>query len=249
MTPPPHSLPLRRLFPNMITLGALCCGLTSIRYALSERWELAVTLLLIAALLDGLDGRVARLLKASSEFGAQLDSLSDFVCFGVAPGVLMYLWSMHDIKGIGWAAVLFYASCAAMRLARFNTGLSAEKKQPWQEQFFTGVPSPAGAMLCVTPLVLSFEFSGGFFDAPKLVIPYVILVGMLMVSRIPTFSMKKIRIEHRNVLPLMLAFVLYVTLAVVEPWMMFWVTTGGYICTLPLSFRRYQRLRAASPQP
>lgn len=243
MNPSGPSLPLRKLFPNMVTLAALCCGLTALRYGFSERWELSVMLLIAAAVLDGMDGRIARLLKSTSQFGAQLDSLSDFVCFGVAPAVLMYLWSMQDIKGFGWAAVLFYAACGALRLARFNTTMMDEKKPAWAEKFFTGVPSPAGAMLCITPMVLSFEFGIDFFGNPTYVIPYVIMTGALMASRIPTFAAKRLRVPHVMVLPFMLLFAFYITLFIVEPWMMFWVTSLVYIVLIPVSMIRYRRYK------
>ena len=239
---PQRDYPLRRLMPNMVTMSGLCCGLTSIRYAFAERWELAVILLVVAAVIDGMDGRIARMLKSTSEFGAQLDSLSDFLCFGVAPAIVMYLWSTHDIRGIGWAASLFFAVCTALRLARFNTGLHSGPQPAWHAKFFTGVPSPAGAMLCITPIVLSFEFGDTLpaFRDPRFIIGYMVVVGAMMASHIPTFAMKKVRVPHQFVLPVMLLFGLYLTGWLVEPWTMFWVSSVMYLISIVVSVVRYR---------
>ena len=242
---PTRSYPLRRFFPNMVTLAGLCCGLTSIRYTFSERWDLAIILLLVAAVLDGMDGRIARMLKSTSNFGAQLDSLSDFLCFGVAPALMMYWWGMNQIKGVGWVAAMFFAICCVLRLARFNTHLD-DDKAPWQEKFFTGIPSPAGGMLCITPIVLSFEFGPDIVRRADIIIPYVIVIGFLMASRIPTFSAKRLRINHHWVMPIMLLAALYITLLIVEPWRMFWVTTIGYLLLIPVSAMRYRAYKMAS---
>jgi len=177
---PLREQPISRLFPNMITIAGLCCGLSAIRFGMAGRWEMAVGFILAAALIDGMDGRVARMLGATSLFGAQLDSLSDFMCFGVSPVLVLYMWQLHDIKGIGWAVVLFFAVCMALRLARFNTGLYDDSKEPWEKQFFTGIPAPAGGILSLLPLVISLQFDNGFMLPPAVTACNVMLVGTLM---------------------------------------------------------------------
>jgi CDP-diacylglycerol--serine O-phosphatidyltransferase len=247
MPPRPRlkSLPLRRLFPNMITTGALCCGLMGIRWALTGNWETAVIFIMVAAVLDGMDGRIARMLKASSQFGAQLDSLSDFICFGVAPPLMLYLWNLKEVKGYGWAIVLFFAVCTAFRLARFNTALS-EEHEPWEKMFFTGIPSPAGAMLCLLPLVMSF-YSETAYNHPAFNIFYVAVVGALMASRFPTFSLKGgMRIRQDLVLPVMLGFGLLVVAFVTAPWATYIVCGIAYLLHLPVAAYVYRRKRLAS---
>ena len=239
-----RSLPLRRLFPNMITLAAMCCGLMAIRFSLSDQWNLSVSFIVAAAVLDGMDGRIARLLNSTSTFGAQLDSLSDFLCFGVAPAFIMYQWNLHEIKGLGWAMVLFYAVCCALRLARFNTGLIEDTNaQPWKKLFFTGVPSPAGAMLCILPMVASFNHDAALLTNAHFNIAYVAIIGVLMASRIPTFSFKGgIRIRQDMVLPIMLLFVLFLVSFISEPWATFTVLMALYLVHIPASIVYYHRL-------
>lgn len=243
--------PISRIFPNMITLAGLCCGLSSIRYAMLERWEVAVAFIVAAALLDGLDGRLARMLGATSLFGAQLDSLSDFVCFAVAPALVMYMWQLHEIRGIGWALVLFFAVCGALRLARFNTSLMEEKKQPWQQKFFVGVPAPAGGTLCLLPLVLGFQSDHTLTLPPAVTATYMLLIAVLMASRIPTFAAKHVRIEPEMILPFMLGAGLLVVLFVIEPWWFMIMASLIYLGAIPLSIRRYRQLKAehTSPMP
>lgn len=244
-------LPISRLFPNMVTMIGLCCGLTSIRLAMDKRFEEAVGILMIAAIVDGLDGRLARLLNATSMFGAQLDSLSDFLCFGVAPVMVMYLWGLHGIKGIGWACVLFYAICCALRLARFNTSIIDNHNNPnneWKKNFFTGIPSPAGAMLAMLPLVTSF-YGSSVFSTPLFAALWVTLIGGLMASRVPTFAVKKLRIRHELVLPVMFIFCMYITLLLVEPWAMFIFTCIGYCLSIPFSMRHYRKLAKQHAAP
>jgi CDP-diacylglycerol--serine O-phosphatidyltransferase len=238
--------PLSRLFPNMITIAGLCCGLSAIRFALAERWELSVGLILLAALIDGMDGRVARMLGATSLFGAQLDSLSDFICFGVSPVLVLYMWQLHEIRGLGWAVVLFFAVCTALRLARFNTALYDEKKEPWEKQFFTGVPSPAGGIVSLLPLVLSLQFEQSFVVPPAVTICYVALVGMLMASRIPTFAGKHIRIRHDWILQFMIICSLLLVLFIIEPWLFLSIVSGFYLLSIYFSVRHWSKLKAAS---
>ena len=213
--------PISRLFPNMITIAGLCCGLSAVRFALLERWEPAVAFIIAAALIDGMDGRVARMLGATSLFGAQLDSLSDFLCFGVSPVLVLYMWQLHDIKGYGWAVVLFFAVCTALRLARFNTALFDDNKEEWEKQFFTGVPSPAGGILCLLPLIVSLQFDQAYALPPALVTAcYLLLVGTLMASRIPTFAGKHIHIKHEYIPQFMIACSFLLVLFIIEPWLL-----------------------------
>lgn len=238
-------LPLSRLVPNLVTISALCFGLSGVRYALDERWELSVTLILIAALLDGLDGRLARLLKASSDFGAQLDSLADFVNFGVAPGMVIYLWSSHEIKGVGWALALFFAVCTALRLARFNTNLFESQQEQKSDRFFIGVPAPAGAGLALVPLMAYFELAHPWLQLAWVNILWLALVAALMVSRVPTFSFKKVRIRHEYALPVMAVAGGFLALLFMEPW---WTLVGVgvvYFLSLPFSISIARRLHRA----
>lgn len=241
-----RDLPVSRLFPNMITIAGLCCGLSSVRFAMAERWELAVAFILAAALIDGMDGRVARLLGATSTFGAQLDSLSDFLCFGVAPVLVLYMWQLHDIRGLGWAVVLFFAVCTALRLARFNTALFDDSKEPWEKQFFVGVPSPAGGLLCLLPLIFSLQFDEGYVLPPTLAAVNVVLVGTLMASRIPTFAGKHIRIRHEYIPQFMIGCSFLLALFIIEPWTFISVLSLVYLVSILFSVRRWRQLKAQS---
>jgi len=236
--------PLSRILPNMVTLAGLCCGLSAVRWAMLGRWELAAGFIIAAAFIDGMDGRIARMLGATSLFGAQLDSLSDFVCFGVAPVMVIYLWQLHDIRGVGWAIVLFYVVCCALRLARFNTSMIGEKQQHWQKQFFTGVPSPAGGGLCLLPLLLDVQTEGAIRLSPMVVSVYTLLVAFLMVSRIPTFAAKNVRIRHELILPFMALCGFVLVMFVIEPWITLIASGVIYLAVIPLSIRRYHILKA-----
>lgn len=231
--------PISRLFPNMITLAGMCCGLSAIRFAMAGKWEMAVAFIIAAALLDGMDGRVARMLGATSLFGAQLDSLSDFLCFGVAPVLVLYMFQLHEIKGFGWAVVLFFSVCTALRLARFNTGLF-EEKEPWEKQFFVGVPSPAGGILCLLPLIIHLGFDA-FTIPAKLSCLHVLVVGTLMASRIPTFAGKNIRIKHEFIPPFMIACSFLLVLFVIEPWLFLTGLSAAYLASIVFSTRRWQQ--------
>lgn len=233
-------LPISRLIPNLITIGALCCGMTSMRYALLDRWELAATFLLVAAFLDGIDGRVARMLKATSDFGAQMDSLSDVICFGVAPAVVLHLWALQDIKRFGWAIALFYTICCALRLARFNTSLMEERKEEWQKNYFTGVPAPAGAILAILPLILSLQFGEEALIIEKswLVVVYLPFIALLMSSRLPTFSLKGHAVQRAYVLPVMLGAVAFILGLIIETWLVVSIISILYLLSLPISALR-----------
>jgi CDP-diacylglycerol--serine O-phosphatidyltransferase len=239
--------PISRLFPNMITLAGMCCGLSAIRFAMLGRWEMAVSFIIAAALIDGMDGRVARMLGATSLFGAQLDSLSDFLCFGVAPVLVLYMWQLHDVKGIGWAVVLFFSVCTALRLARFNTGLF-EEKEPWEKNFFVGVPSPAGGILCLLPLILSLGFDQ-FTVHPFIACLHVVGVGTLMASRIPTFAGKHIHIKHEYIPGFMMASSFLLVLFVIEPWQFLTALSAAYLASIALSVKSWRGHQQRSHKP
>src|SRR5258708_12529220 len=182
-------LSLNRMIPNILTLLALCAGMTAVRFAINGKFEAAVIAIIVAGVFDGLDGRVARLLKSTSPFGAQLDSLSDFVCFGVAPGVMLYIWTMSQLASFGWALSLLYAICCGLRLARFNTQLDVDLP-PYAAYFFTGVPAPGGAGLVLVPMYLAFEFGDGFFRSPIFNGILIISLAAFMSPPRPPFSIQ-----------------------------------------------------------
>lgn len=236
---PPH---LARLIPNAITVTALCTGLSAIRFALVERWELAVSLILIAAILDAMDGRIARLLRASSSFGAELDSLSDFISFGIAPAVVLYLYSLQLWQGTGWAFSLFFSTCMALRLARFNTNTDLPQPE-WTKSFSIGVPAPAGAVLALLPLMLSFALEISFRDIPLLFSFSLAATGLLMISRLPTFGLKRIRVPHSLIRPLLMMVAIFMASIFSIPW---WTLSIGallYIFSIPLSMGAYRKKR------
>jgi len=236
-------LSINRLIPNILTVLALCAGLTSIRFGLHAMWEQAVASIMLAAVLDGLDGRVARLLQGTSKFGAELDSLSDFVCFGVAPSMLLYFWTMQQAGGAGWALVLLFSVCCALRLARFNTMIGQPDLPPYAYNFFTGVPAPAAAGVVLLPMVLTFEVGPGYFDRPTVVALFLLGVSFLMVSKVPTFSGKKVRVPHRWVLPVLLLVGLLAAFLVSEPWLTLSGLGALYLAMIPVSIRSFRRLK------
>lgn len=231
-----------------MTVLALCAGLTSIRFALQERWEQAVVAILVAAVLDGLDGRVARLLNAQSRFGEELDSLADAINFGVAPALLLYLWSLGQAGVLGWIAALALAVCCVLRLARFNAGLGASEKPPWAFNYFTGVPAPAGAGLALLPIAMGFEMGGVVPGHPYLVALWSLTVAGLMISALPTFSFKRLRVPAHLVAPGLVGVGVVAAALVVQPW---WTLTAlgiAYVAAIALSVRQYRRLAAAAAQ-
>jgi CDP-diacylglycerol--serine O-phosphatidyltransferase len=230
-----------RLAPNVITVGALACGFTAIRFAFEGKWQLAVTAILAAAILDALDGRMARLFKSASDFGAELDSLSDVIAFGVAPATVVYFWALNTGSGPGWIAALFFTVCCALRLARFNTSLG--KLPPYAYNYFTGVPAPAGAGLALLPMIVSFETGFEFVRHPLLVGCWLVAVGALMVSRLPTFSFKKTKVPQEYVLFILVAAGLLVAGLAGAPWRTLTVVGLIYLITLPFAYRSYHRLR------
>jgi CDP-diacylglycerol--serine O-phosphatidyltransferase len=236
---------IHRLIPNVLTLAALCSGLTAIRFALQGQMRLAVIAIIVAAIFDALDGRVARRLGVTSRFGAELDSLSDFLCFGVAPALVLYLASLTQVGALGWVVTLMFPICSALRLARFNTALVSDTPPPvWTGSFFTGVPAPAGALLALMPLMLSFEIEAAWPRHAVLVGLGLVVVGGLMVSRIPTFSFKKGRVPRHLVLPLLLGAGLFMGVLASAPWIALSLLGLAYICLIPFSILSYRRQSA-----
>jgi CDP-diacylglycerol--serine O-phosphatidyltransferase len=240
-------IPVRAVLPNLVTLLSLCAGLTSIRMSIEMRYEWAIAAVAIAAALDGIDGQVARFLKSASRFGAELDSLADFVNFGVAPGILLYVWALDDAGSIGWIVALIFAICAALRLARFNVAAFGPAKPEWQAYYFVGVPAPAGAMIVFLPVYAEFVGAPHGFHTTPIVLLYTLFVAMLLVSRFPTWSSKLIgrRIPRDWVLPLFVLVVLVVGFLASFPWQTMTVLSLAYLAALPLSWRAFHKRLAA----
>ena len=230
--------PLFRLLPNLVTLSSLCIALTAILFSVRGDFIHASVFLLIAGFMDGVDGRMARFLNSSSDFGAQLDSLVDFVNFGVAPGFVIYAWvnSYDDFHGLSWALVLFFAVCGAIRLARFNVDLTHEAPNPILEKyFFKGIPAPVGAAMAMLPMVLFYEFGDGFYSNPLLVINYVGTLAVLMASRIPTISIKKIPIKNNNFYLTALILGSIIFGLIVRPWFTLAIIGTVYFFSIPIT--------------
>ena len=235
-------LSLNRMIPNMVTLLALSAGLTAIRFALDGRWEHAVLAVVAAAILDALDGRVARLLKGASKFGAELDSLSDFVCFGVAPALILYLWTMRDAGKLGWVLVMLFTICCGLRLARFNVMLEDPDAPVWKNRFFSGIPAPMGGLLVLLPLVFSLQVGDGLFRQPWVAGVFLLVLAGMMVSTIPTFSFKKLKVSRKWILPTMLITGGVGVSVINAPWVSLSLMGVAYITTIPFSIRAHQGL-------
>jgi CDP-diacylglycerol--serine O-phosphatidyltransferase len=237
-----REIPIRLVVPNLITILAICAGLTGIRLAFEARYELAVAMVLLAAFLDGIDGRVARLMKATSKFGAQMDSLADIVNFGVAPALVVYVYALDQARSLGWIAALIYTIAAGLRLARFNVMSERENRAPWQSEYFVGVPAPAGAMLVLLPVYLGFlglstDRTFAFFSSG-----YTILIAFLLISRLPVWSGKsESRMRRDLVLPAMLGVVIYVALLMSFTWEVMVFTVCAYLISLPFGARKWKR--------
>ena len=244
-----RDLSINRMIPNILTLLALAAGLTAIRFGLDGRWEHAVLAIIVAAVLDALDGRIARLLKGASKFGAELDSLSDFVCFGVSPVLVLYLWTMKDAGRLGWVLVMLFTICCGLRLARFNVMMEDHDAPAWQARFFTGIPAPAGGGLVLLPMVLSFQGSEGFFRQPWVVGIFMLVIAGMLVSTIPTYSFKKLKISQHWILPTMLITAAIAIFLINAPWLTLSVVGLAYICSIPLSYRAQQALQKAEGGP
>jgi CDP-diacylglycerol---serine O-phosphatidyltransferase len=237
---PIQGLSFNRMIPNILTLLALCAGTTAIRLGLEEHYRQAVVAIMVAGVLDGIDGRIARLLKASSRFGAELDSLADFVNFGVAPAIIIFNWALDDLRSMGWIAVLIYAVCAALRLARFNVALDRTDQPAWKSSYFVGVPAPAGAITLLLPIYAQ-DLGLHLPTLTPMVLIYTLAIALLMVSRVPTFSGKMIgqKIEREYVLPVFVFVALFIGCLLTYPSLTLAVGSVLYLAMIPVSAYRY----------
>ncbi len=248
-----RAVPLRFLLPNLITLVALCSGITAIRLAFEGRFEIATAAVILAIFLDAVDGRLARMLQGTSRFGAELDSLADFVNFGVAPALLLYFWALNTTRPLGWVICLMFAVACALRLARFNVALDDANKPPFAANFFSGMPAPAGAAIAMVPLY--FGFLVGDTQGHKhvaYVAPLIVFLAVMMVSRVPTFSGKNLsRVPRDMILPVLAAAALAIVCLISFPWQSLLVASAVYLGMIPLSSYRYWSLkrRLETPPP
>ena len=232
----------RVILPNMLTLIGVCIGLTSIRFALDEKFEFAIIAIIFAALFDWLDGRIARLIKGTSEVGKELDSLADVISFGVAPAFIMYFWKLNELGRFGWLLCLIYVSCVALRLARFN--VNSNQEPSWRENFFEGVPSPAGGILVLTPLIVSvtsFDYIALNYD---IIVPACfIVISLLLISKFPSYSFKKIIVQRKATIFLLFGIVLFLGLLLIYPFNVISISSIIYLLMLPISFFHFQKLK------
>ena len=232
----------RMLLPNMLTLIGVCIGLTSIRFALDGRYELAVIAILFAAIIDGLDGRIARLIRGTSKVGKELDSLTDMISFGVAPAFIMYFWKLNTLEKFGWLLCLIYVICVALRLARFN--INSNQEPSWKDNFFEGVPSPAGGILLLTPLIISLSGFNFLQLNYNLIVPiFFILTSFLLISKFPSYSFKKIVIPRKTTIFLLFGIVLFFGLLLVYTFNVIAISAVIYVLLLPISFLHYQKIK------
>ena len=232
----------RMLLPNMLTLFGVCIGLTSIRFALDGKFEFAVVAIILAAVIDGLDGRIARLIKGTSKVGKELDSLTDMISFGVAPAFIMYFWKLNTLGKFGWLVCLIFVICVALRLARFN--INSGQESSWKDNFFEGVPSPAGGILVLTPLIFSmtnFEFIQINYE---IFVPiFFIVTSLLLISKFPSYSFKKIVIQRKTTIFLLFGIVLFFGLLLIYPFNVITISSLIYLAMLPISYFHYQKLK------
>ena len=232
----------RVILPNMLTLIGVCIGLSSIRFALDGKFEFAIIAIILAAIIDGLDGRIARLIKGTSKVGKELDSLTDMISFGVAPAFIMYFWKLNTLGRFGWLLCLIYVICVALRLARFN--VNTGQAPSWRDNFFEGVPSPAGGILVLTPLIFSltsFDFININYD---IVVPvFFITTSLLLISKFPSYSFKKIVIQRKATIFLLFGIVLFFGLLLIYPFNIIAISAIIYLLMLPISFFHYQKLK------
>ena len=232
----------RTILPNMLTLIGVCIGLTSIRFALSGEFHLAIIAITFAALIDGLDGRIARLIRGTSKVGKELDSLTDMISFGVAPAFIMYFWKLNTLGRFGWLLCLIYVICVALRLARFN--ISSNQEPSWKDNFFEGVPSPAGGILVLTPLIVSLseiEYIQLNYD---IIVPiFFIGTSFLLISKFPSYSFKKIVIPRRTTIFLLFSIILFFGLLLIFTFEVIAISSIIYLILLPISFLHYQKIK------
>ena len=232
----------RVILPNMLTLIGVCIGLTSIRFALDGKFEFAIIAVILAALIDGLDGRIARLIKGTSKVGKELDSLTDMISFGVAPAFIMYFWKLNTLGRFGWLVCLIYVICVALRLARFN--VNSNQEPSWRDNFFEGVPSPAGGILVLTPLIISITNFNLITINYNIVVPtFFIATSLLLISKFPSYSFKKIVIQRKATIFLLFGIVLFFGLLLIYPFNVIAISSIIYLLMLPISFFHYQKLK------
>ena len=232
----------RVILPNLLTLIGVCIGLTSIRFALDEKFEFAIVAIILAAVIDGLDGRIARLIKGTSKVGKELDSLTDMISFGVAPAFIMYFWKLNTLGRFGWLVCLIYVICVALRLARFN--VNSNQDPSWKDNFFEGVPSPAGGILVLTPLIISMtDFNYIQFNYDIIVPTFFIITSLLLISKFPSYSFKKIVIQRKTTIFLLFGIVLFFGLLLIYPFNVISISIIIYLAVLPISFFHYQKLK------
>jgi CDP-diacylglycerol--serine O-phosphatidyltransferase len=232
----------RVILPNMLTLIGVCIGLTSIRFALDGKFEFAIIAIIFAALIDGLDGRIARLIKGTSKVGKELDSLTDMISFGVAPAFIMYFWKLNTLGRFGWLVCLIYVICVALRLARFN--VNSNQEPSWRDNFFEGVPSPAGGILVLTPLIVSITNFDYISLNYNIIVPaFFIITSLLLISKFPSYSFKKIVIQRKTTIFLLFGIVLFFGLLLIYPFNVIAISSIIYLLMLPISFFHYQKLK------
>lgn len=238
-----RGIPLRAVAPNAVTALALCSGLTGIRFAIAGEWERAIIMILVAGVLDGLDGRIARMVHGQSRFGAELDSLSDAISFGVSPALILYLWSLVEAPRIGWICALVYAVFTALRLARFNAQIDVVEQPHKSAGFLTGIPAPAGAGLAMLPIYVWLWSDEAVFRSPWIVAPWVAFVAFLMVSSLATYSWSSLKLRRNIRFEAIVVVVIVAAALVSAPWQTLTVVCLGYLATLPFSIRSYRRIR------
>ena len=231
----------RVILPNILTLIGVCIGLSSIKFALDSKYEIAVIAIIFAALIDGLDGRIARLIKGTSKVGKELDSLTDVISFGVAPAFIMYFWSLNNLGKFGWLLCLIYVVCVALRLARFN--VHSNEETSWKDNFFEGVPSPAGGILILMPLIYSLSELKFLNINYNFVVPvFFISVSLLLISKVPTYSLKKIVVPRTMTIFLLFGIVLFFGLLLIYTFNVMVISGLVYLCLIPISFIHYIKL-------
>jgi len=232
----------RMILPNILTLIGVCIGLTSIRFALDGSYELAIIAIIFAALIDGLDGRIARLIKGTSKVGKELDSLTDMISFGVAPAFIMYFWKLNTLERFGWLLCLVYVICVALRLARFN--INSNQEPSWRDNFFEGVPSPAGGILVLTPLIISLSGFDYIQLNYNIIVPiFFIVTSFLLISKFPTYSFKKIIIPRKTTIFLLFGIVLFFGLILIYTFDVIAISTIVYVLLLPISLFHFQKIK------
>ena len=233
---------VRMILPNMLTLIGVCIGLTSIRFSFNGQFDLAIIAIIFAALIDGLDGRIARLIKGTSKVGKELDSLTDMISFGVAPAFIMYFWTLSSLGRLGWLICLIYVICVALRLARFN--INSNQEPSWRDNFFEGVPSPAGGILVLTPLVISMtNFDLVKIDNNTIAPIFFIVTSLLLISKFPTYSFKKIVIQRQTTIFLLFGIVLFFGFILIYPFIAISISAIIYLLMLPISYFHYNKLK------